>query len=610
MSASSEPSLQESFFEEINLKVTREVVKESIGEDVVQLLERDSRLDVVDCLVDAFLQMKGKMEGDKDNKLREYWQTIDDLGTSNFKRDFMGNLSELCAELSAELREPYFFENEENKAEAQNTNQAAEPGGGMSENEARVFCDSVAKDLAALETLLQVLSGRTGGRALETLLQVLSGRTGGRMAVSVREEPVREIVHGKTWWRQKTHVTWFVEDLSTRLHLRDVVVEIPDVRGEDEIIETRSDGGVAKSQGKGIEVEVAGQTEVEAGARAREALLMRFKGGRGVDFEKLARQDRQNLEAEALVELLSSTEVEGAAACAAVLFVEQADEDRSGGNRKDVHGERLGQGSPQDEPLIRLARSWWGHANSTGAADNLLAALEKMGIEAVRVGKGKSPQLLEENMRKYSPSMASSFARAMTQGRYEDADKVRRDFQNSRHVRQARVVVTTLVGAGGAALLGMKFNAVVLDEAPQSTQTKNLIPIASSKAEKVILVGDHQQLPATIKSTVAKAEGFEVSLFEHLLNNKVARLHFLDVQRRMHWSIAEFPSREFYGGKLQSAGVGDGERPPIGGLPCSVFFPPMPGCARVLFIRTENAHEQEVGNSYRNLQWARTALVL
>jgi predicted DNA helicase len=69
----------------------------------------------------------------------------------------------------------------------------------------------------------------------------------------------------------------------------------------------------------------------------------------------------------------------------------------------------------------------------------------------------------------------------------------------------------------------------------------------------VVLAGDHFQLPPTVLSIPAKKEGFDVSLQERIVathGDAISRR--LEVQYRMHESIMEFSSREFYEGSLRA----------------------------------------------------------
>jgi superfamily I DNA and/or RNA helicase len=113
-------------------------------------------------------------------------------------------------------------------------------------------------------------------------------------------------------------------------------------------------------------------------------------------------------------------------------------------------------------------------------------------------------------------------------------------------------------------------------------------------------VGDDRQLPATILSRAAKLQGLDESLFERFLRSDVciegSGFVQLDVQRRMHSSIAQFPSGHFYAGSV-SNGCNDKDRPPIPGLRW-----PNDGNSRVLFVDCSDhgAREEQCGTSIRN----------
>jgi ATP-dependent RNA/DNA helicase IGHMBP2 len=93
------------------------------------------------------------------------------------------------------------------------------------------------------------------------------------------------------------------------------------------------------------------------------------------------------------------------------------------------------------------------------------------------------------------------------------------------------------------------FDTVVIDEACQSTEPGCWPAIL--KAERLILAGDHCQLPPTILSKEAAKEGFAVSLMERLVNLHGAVIcKQLNVQYRMHEKIMQFSSDCFYSGSL------------------------------------------------------------
>ncbi|MEM8895725.1 MAG: AAA domain-containing protein, partial [Bacteroidota bacterium] len=110
-----------------------------------------------------------------------------------------------------------------------------------------------------------------------------------------------------------------------------------------------------------------------------------------------------------------------------------------------------------------------------------------------------------------------------------------------------QVVISTLVGANHYLLKSKTFKTLFIDEAGQSLEPACWIPM--TKAERVIMAGDHQQLPPTVKSFEAGQRGLDYTLFERLMNNSNADT-MLTTQYRMHPDIMTFPSNYFYKGKL------------------------------------------------------------
>jgi superfamily I DNA and/or RNA helicase len=93
------------------------------------------------------------------------------------------------------------------------------------------------------------------------------------------------------------------------------------------------------------------------------------------------------------------------------------------------------------------------------------------------------------------------------------------------------------------------FDLVVIDEACQCTEAASWIPML--RADRVVLAGDHFQLPPTVLSKQAAAEGLETSLLERMIANYGQTINRrLTVQYRMHQDIMEFSSNTFYDGQL------------------------------------------------------------
>ncbi len=116
---------------------------------------------------------------------------------------------------------------------------------------------------------------------------------------------------------------------------------------------------------------------------------------------------------------------------------------------------------------------------------------------------------------------------------------------------QARVIASTLVGAGNKLLDGHKFGTLFIDEAAQALEAACWIPIR--RASRVIFAGDHCQLPPTVKSLEALKGGLGTTLMERIVNNKPECVSLLEVQYRMNDEIMQFSSDYFYHGKMRSA---------------------------------------------------------
>ena len=116
---------------------------------------------------------------------------------------------------------------------------------------------------------------------------------------------------------------------------------------------------------------------------------------------------------------------------------------------------------------------------------------------------------------------------------------------------QARVIASTLVGAGNKLLDGQKFGTVFIDEAAQALEAACWIPIR--RANRVILAGDHCQLPPTVKSLDALKGGLGKTLMERIVDNKPECVSLLQVQYRMNDEIMQFSSDYFYHGQMKSA---------------------------------------------------------
>lgn len=116
---------------------------------------------------------------------------------------------------------------------------------------------------------------------------------------------------------------------------------------------------------------------------------------------------------------------------------------------------------------------------------------------------------------------------------------------------QARVVACTLVGSANHVLETRHFTSLFIDEAAQALEAACWIAIA--KADRVLLAGDHWQLPPTIKCPEAEREGLSDTLMWKIANSKPETVSLLRIQYRMREEIMGFSSNWFYGGHLKAA---------------------------------------------------------
>ena len=116
---------------------------------------------------------------------------------------------------------------------------------------------------------------------------------------------------------------------------------------------------------------------------------------------------------------------------------------------------------------------------------------------------------------------------------------------------EARVIACTLVGSANRLLTGQKFGTLFIDEAAQALEAACWIPIR--KADRVILAGDHCQLPPTVKAPEALRAGLGHTLMQTIVKSKPDTVSLLKLQYRMNDEIMRFSSEWFYGGMLQSA---------------------------------------------------------
>lgn len=134
---------------------------------------------------------------------------------------------------------------------------------------------------------------------------------------------------------------------------------------------------------------------------------------------------------------------------------------------------------------------------------------------------------------------------------FSESDRLE-DRAIGRLLNEVDVICCTNTTAGSDLLAGYKFDWVCIDEATQATEPSCLIPI--TKGHKLIMAGDHRQLPPTVLNETAKADGLSTSLFERMMDlhrNDVSTT--LSVQYRMHRDIMSFSNQMFYENQMSAS---------------------------------------------------------
>ena len=122
---------------------------------------------------------------------------------------------------------------------------------------------------------------------------------------------------------------------------------------------------------------------------------------------------------------------------------------------------------------------------------------------------------------------------------------------NAQLFGEARVIACTLVGAANRLLDGQKFGTLFIDEAAQALEAACWIPLR--RAQRVVLAGDHCQLPPTVKSIAALKAGLGKTLMERIVETHPEAVTLLKMQYRMNEEIMRFSSDWFYGNQVESA---------------------------------------------------------
>ena len=191
-------------------------------------------------------------------------------------------------------------------------------------------------------------------------------------------------------------------------------------------------------------------------------------------------------------------------------------------------------------------------ADSNTAADNIYSSLKRKGFEVFRFGTWKAVSDVPEEVLAVLPNKSLVEKYRSGSGNPGHVIGLRKQVEEEA-LKHFKIIVTTLSSSRNPSLDKVVFPNVIIDESAQTTEPAALLAI-SHGCERLVLVGDHKQLPAVVLSKEAQRLGLDKSLFERLILAKGSAVPnvLLNVQRRMHPSIAEWPSKTFYENQLET----------------------------------------------------------
>jgi ATP-dependent RNA/DNA helicase IGHMBP2 len=216
----------------------------------------------------------------------------------------------------------------------------------------------------------------------------------------------------------------------------------------------------------------------------------------------------------------------------------------------DLLSEKLFQ---EDLNVLRIG-------NPTRVSDRLMAlTLDSQMAEHSYMKESKKLKKQASEYKNMAHKYKRNFGKAERDQRkalFDEAHKIMKEVAKTEEfiindlVSKAQVITATLAGANHWTIKGQKFGTVVIDEAGQALEPACWIPIL--KAQKIILAGDHCQLPPTIKSATAAKNGLSTTLLEKCVALHPESVVLLDEQYRMNEGIMGYSSKIFYNNALKA----------------------------------------------------------
>ncbi|MBO58016.1 MAG: hypothetical protein CMA77_03360 [Euryarchaeota archaeon] len=289
-------------------------------------------------------------------------------------------------------------------------------------------------------------------------------------------------------------------------------------------------------------------------------------------------------------------------------------------------------GTGKTHTAVRILKGWAEQgtgpilavADSNVAVDNLLEGLLDLGINAVRVGqpvkvraklRGSTVRArveehplqeevreligLQENLQRRIPALKGKergLAHRDLKMGWKDIKSLEKTMTED-VLNCAEVVCSTCIGVGHMVLGEKKFSNVLIDEATQAIEPATWVPIMRG-SRRLVLVGDHRQLPPTVISRRAEDDGLRLSMFERLVEIGI-NPHMLKTQYRMHPVISEFSSARYYDNQLENGVTAQERLAPAGFIwpdwDAPVAFVPIDGSEELAADGKSRINRDEAG---------------
>lgn len=222
-----------------------------------------------------------------------------------------------------------------------------------------------------------------------------------------------------------------------------------------------------------------------------------------------------------------------------------------------------------------------------------------LSIEEALTEKEKlSPTLavLEEIRELHSQKLALGSIQDLTEQEVKDYKELLRDARIHEYKQHDIILCTCTQSSNPTLTKTVSARQIIIDECGMATEPQALIPLVFNSPERIVLIGDPKQLRPVVTNVRAKKLGLAKSLFERYFETHRQRVMMLNEQYRMHEDICEFPSQEFYEGRLKTAEEQPRSILCVDNRSMPVVFGHIEGKAISLIVNTAKGNENSKAN--------------